>query len=132
MTANHSGQAHEHAFHPFCGQSDRWDGCDLAGGKSLPVAKPKNRTLSFLVLPSRNLGQDLVDLLELKTVAHNIKAVGAGRFRVHLDWFHDRFRLACAPLCGQRRLETIMDDVGRNHLQKSINGIFVPRLERPQ
>src|SRR6266851_6222059 len=107
MTANYCRQAHEHAFHPLCGQFDRWDGCDLTGGKSLPVAKPKNRELSSLVLPRRNLSQDLVDLLKLKTLAHSIKAVGTGHFRADLDWFRDRVRLACAPLCGQRRLEMI-------------------------
>ena len=132
MTANHSRQAHENALNTFGGQSDRGDGCDLAGGKSLAVAQPENRALSCLILSRRKLGQDLVELLELKTLAHCIKAVGASRFRAHLDWFHDRFRLACAPLCGQRGLEMIMDDIGRNHFQKSINGIFVAGLERPQ
>src|ERR1035437_2305940 len=132
MTANHCRKAHEHTFHSLGGESDRWDGCDLTGGKSLPVAKPENRALSILILPRRNLSQDFVDLLELKTLADSIKAVGAGHFRGDLDWFHDCFRFACAPLCGPRRLEMIVDDIGRNHLQKSINGIFLPRLERPQ
>ena len=40
--------------------------------------------------------------------------------------------LACAPFCGPRRLEMIVDDIGRNHFQISINGVFVPRLKGPQ
>ena len=132
MTANHNCQTHEHAFHPVGGQADRWDGRDLTGTQSLAVAKPKNCALSFLILPHRELCQDLVELLELKAAAHNIKAVGAGRFSVDLDRFRDRFRLGRSSLCGQRRLEMIVDDIGRNHFQESKNGIFMPRLERAQ
>ena len=128
VTANHGYQAHEDAFHSLGGQSDRGDGCDLTGGKALAVAKPKNRTLSFLILARRKLSQDLVDLRDLKALAYRIPAVGAGGFRVDRDLVHERFGLPRTPLCGQRRLEMIVDDVGRNHLQKPINGIFVVRL----
>ncbi len=38
--------------------------------------------------PGRNQSENLVDLFELKTLAHHVKAVGAGAFsRSTLDWF---------------------------------------------
>src|SRR5271169_1081879 len=132
MTANHNRQAQEYAFHAFGGQSDGWDGCNLTGGKSLAVAQPKNRALSFLVFSCRNLPQDFVNLLELKTLAHRGKAISDGGFQAVLDGFYDRFSLAGTALGGQRSLEMIVDYVGRNHLQESINRILLPRLERPQ
>ena len=52
----------------------RRDGCDLAGSKSLPVAKPENRAISLLVFPRRNLSQNLVDLLQLNPLARRLKA----------------------------------------------------------
>src|SRR5450631_1065435 len=132
MTANHNREAHEHAFHALCSQSDGGDGCDLTGGQSLAVTKPKNDALFFLIFPSRNLSEDLLDSLELKTAAHRLEAVGTGRSWLQLDWLHDRVGQARAPLCGQCRLEMIVDDIRRDHLQESVNGIFVARLERPQ
>src|SRR5208282_5014200 len=54
MTTDHHRQAHKDALHACGGQSNRWDGCNLAGGKPLPVTQPKNRALFFLVLPRRN------------------------------------------------------------------------------
>jgi hypothetical protein len=96
------------------------------------VTKPKNDALSFLIVPGRNLSEDLFDLLKLKTAAHSLEAVGSGCSWLHLHWFHDRFCQACASLCGQGRLEMIVDYIGGNHLQESVNGIFVPRLERSQ
>ena len=71
-------QAHEYAFHSFCGQPDRGHGRYLTGGKPLAVAKPKNRAFSFLIFPGSDQHQDLVNLLQLETLAYRSKLSGSG------------------------------------------------------
>ncbi len=132
MTADHDRQTHEYALHTFGGQSERRDRGNLTGGQALPMAQPKNRALSFLVLACGNQPQSLVNLLELETLAHDGKAVRRRGRRVVLDGIHDRFCLACPPFHGERGLEMIVDYIGRNHFQESINGIFLSRLEGAQ
>lgn len=120
MTSDHRRQAHEHAFHTFRGQPDRGDGRDLASGKSLAVAQPENRALSFLIFPGGNLPENLVDMLKLHTLAYGVKAVGASCFQLYFDWFYfpiaDSYGLNYATLCSQRAFEMIMNNVCRNYL----------------
>jgi len=134
VTANHGRQAQKDALNAFGGQSDRGHSSDLTGGKSLPVTKPKNCALSFLILPGGDQSENSVDLLDLKAPAYCIGAIGDGGSEAVLEasYLIERFGVPCTPFRGQERLEMIVDDIDRDHLQESINRIFVPRLERSQ
>ena len=132
MTPDHARQSHQNAFHSLGGQLHAGNRCDFTSRKPLAVAQPENSYLSLLVFACRNQSQDLVDLLQLNPLAHSVKTVWAYRSRIDLKGLDYRFRLVRAPLHGQGRLVMIVDDIGRDHFQKSVNGIFVPRVEGSQ
>lgn len=132
MTANHNRESQQHAFDPFRRQSDRRDRRDLTGGEPLPVAQPEDHPLFFLVFAGGDLDQYLVDFLELNALADSVKAVGPSHFGAELDRLRDGFGLGCASFRGQCAFEMIVDDIGSDHLEKSVNGVFTLRLERPQ
>jgi len=117
VTANHNCQAHQHAFHTLRRQANGWDGCYLAGSKSLPVAKPENRAISFLVLPPQLVSESC------RSAPAEIRWLTASKlsltvvFGVDLRCFPDCFRLARAPFCRPRGLEMIVDDIRRHHFQ---------------
>jgi len=69
------------------------------------VAKPKDRPFSFLVVSCRNLSQDFVNLLQLKTLGRYIKGVIRARLLVDLDRFHNRFGLTAPRFAASADLK---------------------------
>src|SRR5271166_705129 len=100
MTSNHNSQTQEHAFHAFGGESNPWDGCNLTGGKSKPVAEPENRALFPLVLTGSHLFQDFFDLMKLKVFSYLVKGLAPICSLVELARFQNHFHEASATLHG--------------------------------
>ena len=65
----------------------------------------------------------------LKSARNGAEALVKREGRVVVQNFDDGFSLICSAFGGLCGLEMIVNDVGGNYFQESVNGIFLVRLE---